>query len=314
MDAASSGGTGKTRNGPRLGTGDRSLADWICHEHLSSIDPLVRVEMTIVRAPREDRFTTLNRSVINDDRLSFRAMGLLTFILDKPDGWRITSTDLARGEGREGRDAVRTALSELESAGYLRRERTRNADGTFGTNSTVFESPQEVATGAGEPGPGNPASVPQASITNTGSTTESNTEDLEDSLRSPSAATAAPSKPTLCKAQRDDLYKAIVAACGMEYGEMTKRQQRSCAVAMSELAEVGATPDEVHRRASIYPQKYHTVLTPNALANQWAALRVEGPPPTAARANGVMDRVKARLAADKEQRPDNVVALRAVGE
>lgn len=135
----------------------------------------------------------------------------------------------------------------------------------------------------------------------------------EDSLRSSSAVDTAPSKPApMCRQERDAVFQATVIACGMVYDEMTKRQRSSCANAVAELINVGATPDEIHRRASIYPQKYHTVLTPNALANQWAALRVEGPPPTAARSSNVMDRVKARLAAEKEQQPDNVVSLRRV--
>jgi hypothetical protein len=129
-------------------------------------------------------------------------------------------------------------------------------------------------------------------------------EHQEAPLRGPSAAVTTAS----CRAERDELFQAIVSACGMDYGEMTKRQQRSCAVAMAELAAVGATPGEVHRRASIYPQKYQTVLTPNALANQWAALRVEGGPPPK-RAETAMDQALAMMA---ERR--TVTHLRAVGE
>jgi hypothetical protein len=255
--------------------------------------------VTIVRAPREDRFTILNRSIISDDRLSFRALGLLTFILDKPDDWRIDSTSLARGEGREGRDAVRTALTELETAGYLRRKRIRREDGTFDMESTVYDMPVEQGEpAAGEPGPGIPAPVDQAISTST---------DTDDCERDD--ATRRAERPCAARAERDELYQSIVSACGMEYGEMTTRQKKSCAVAMSELAAVGATPDEVHRRASIYPQKYHTVLTPNALANQWAALRVEGGPPQR-RGESAMDQALAIMA----ERRANVVQLRAVGE
>jgi hypothetical protein len=262
--------------------------------------------MTIVRAPREDRYTILDRSTVNDDRLSFRALGLLTYILDKPDDWRITGAELARGESREGRDAVLTALRELETAGYLRRERIRKPDGTFNTISTVYSQPVDVATDTGEPEPGFPAPVSPASYTST----EPNTETTETSSRGDAAADDA---PTMSKAQRDDLYQSIVSACGMEYGEMTKRQQRSCAVAMAELAAVQATPDEVHRRSLIYRQKFECALTPNALANQWAGLR-EPDTPMARAGGGVMDRVKARLAAEKSETPDNVVTLRAVGQ
>lgn len=122
----------------------------------------------IVRGPRQDRFTILNRRLIDDDHLSYRALGLLTFILDKPDDWRIDSCDLARGEGREGRDAVRTALRELEEAGYLRRKRIRRPDGTFDMESTVYDSPVDREADAGEPATGNPPSGSPATNPSTG--------------------------------------------------------------------------------------------------------------------------------------------------
>jgi hypothetical protein len=261
----------------------------------------------IVRAPREDRFTILNRSIISDPRLSFRALGLLTFILDKPDDWRIEAEGLASGEGREGRDAVRAALKELRSFGYLRTTKTQDDRGRWVTETFVYDVAQELTEdgnpGLGEPAPGEPA-VGEPAVGNSGPSSRTGTDNGTER----EASLPADERPGAARAERDELYQAIVSACGMVYGEMTKRQQRSCAVAMAELAAVGATPDEVHRRASIYPQKYQTCLTPNALANQWAALRVEGGPPKV-RGETVMDRVRARLAADAP-----VTRLRAVGE
>lgn len=254
--------------------------------------------MTIIRAPREDRYTILNRTVISDDRLSFRALGLLTFILDKPDDWRIDSTELARGEGREGRDAVRAALTELEAAGYLRRQRVRRADGTFDMESTVYDTPVEEPTGAGKPGPGNPAPVDQATKTSTDTEywNDSDAPLVESAPHSPPPTRrATPLKAAMPRAERDEVYQAAVVACGWTYGEMTQRQRKSCAVAVNELLAVGATPEEVHRRALIYPQRYQAALTPNALASQWAALREV---PTAGRDNSALAALRAYAADD----------------
>jgi hypothetical protein len=231
--------------------------------------------MTIVRGPRQDRYTVLNRTLISDDRLSFRALGLLTFILDKPDHWRIDSIDLAKGEGREGRDAVRTALKELEAAGYLRRQRVHRPDGTFDMLSTVFDSP-EAATRAGKPGPGNPALDNQATNTSTG------TEDCEDSDAPVLQAATQPSEParaavaeaTPRQRPRDELFDAMTEACGIIQSEMTRTLHGQASKAVVELRKAGATPDEVARRADVYRSLYpDNTLTPAALCKHWAMVR-----------------------------------------
>jgi hypothetical protein len=113
-------------------------------------------------------------SMLQDESLSFRARGVLASILSRPPGWRTNSEMLAQ-QGREGRDAIRTALTELERAGYLRRTKERNADGTFASVSEVSDAPmsneEQAAQGdveqAFDPAPGNPAVDNQAVTTKT---------------------------------------------------------------------------------------------------------------------------------------------------
>jgi hypothetical protein len=96
--------------------------------------------MTTIRVDRRDHWTTVDRVTVNDDRLSFKARGILIWLLDKPDGWRVRSKDIENA-GTEGREAVRAALRELESAGYLTRSRHRDpATGQWLTESVVRES------------------------------------------------------------------------------------------------------------------------------------------------------------------------------
>jgi hypothetical protein len=84
----------------------------------------------------------------------------------------------------------------------------------------------------------------------------------------------------------------------MDYGEMTERQRKACGVATSELFKVQATPEEVQRRALIYRQHFDATLTPNALANQWAAVR-EVRAPAAPTRPSLMDQARA-LRAQRE--------------
>jgi len=229
--------------------------------------------VTIIRAPRAERYTILRRDLINDGRLSFRALGVLAYILDKPDDWKIDAEDMSHTHG-EGRDAIRTALSELEAAGYLVRQKYRKEDGTWAADSTVYDVPvdQSGKPAAADPPRETSAGNPVA-ITSTGPST--GTEEATDATRRPDA------KACGARAENDALFQSMVSACGMDYGEMTARQRKSCGVAMAELRRVGATPEEVERRAMIYRQTFTATLTPNALTNQWAMLR-ELPVATAA--------------------------------
>jgi len=81
----------------------------------------------------------IRNSVIEDSRLSFKALGILTYLLSKPSNWVIHEYEVARSHGC-GRDAVRSALRELEAAGYLIRERGR-VNGRFTYDKTVNGEP-----------------------------------------------------------------------------------------------------------------------------------------------------------------------------
>ena len=115
--------------------------------------------MSIVRAPRpESQFTQLRNDVLRDKRLSFRARGVLAWILSQPDNWATDADRLAR-EGTEGRDAIRTALRELRDAGYMVQARRQNSLGRWVTDTLVYDTPQKPAGQAedGKPAVGSPA-------------------------------------------------------------------------------------------------------------------------------------------------------------
>ena len=68
------------------------------------------------------------RAALRDGRLSWGARGLFAFLWDLPRGWRLNSLHLSR-MGKDGRDATRARLKELEKVGALRRETLRDPSG-----------------------------------------------------------------------------------------------------------------------------------------------------------------------------------------
>ena len=97
---------------------------------------------------------TFDENVMEDSRLSFRALGILVYILSKPDDWSVRSAQLAPTHS-EGRDAVRAALSELEKAGYIVRSRQQDARGYWSQTSIVYDRPVIVSVAYGDNEPGN---------------------------------------------------------------------------------------------------------------------------------------------------------------
>lgn len=117
------------------------------------------------RGPRlTANFTVVSNSAINDEQLSFRARGLLSWLLSKPADWRIRSESIARQSPSEGRDAIRSAMRELIDAGYLVVEKVQDEQGRWATVQTIYEQPRSHAspkpekptlgaTDVGHPGP-----------------------------------------------------------------------------------------------------------------------------------------------------------------
>ncbi len=69
----------------------------------------------------DDQFTQIPNAWIRDTRLTFKARGILAMLLSHIEGWQLNIATLAYNN-IEGKDAIRSAIKELEDLGYLRRE------------------------------------------------------------------------------------------------------------------------------------------------------------------------------------------------
>ena len=92
----------------------------------------------------DDHFTITPNEWARDKRLTRRARGLLVELLSHREGWEITTEALVRN-GVEGRDAIKTAIRELEGYGYLVRVQTKDSGNRYGGIEYVLLDPDEAA-------------------------------------------------------------------------------------------------------------------------------------------------------------------------
>lgn len=75
----------------------------------------------ITRDPPHEKnpYILFPRKIINDETLSFDALGLMVFIESQPDTYQITPQNLVKRFKRETEKNIKKYLDELIAAGYL---------------------------------------------------------------------------------------------------------------------------------------------------------------------------------------------------
>ena len=104
------------------------------------------MSMQVFRTPksRDFPYAQIDNRVIDNCRLSAKAKWILLYLLNRPPGWTLIIKDIGN-RLKDGRDAVRSALDELEKEGYLVRGRGRNALGRWDEyDYKVYEDPSVV--------------------------------------------------------------------------------------------------------------------------------------------------------------------------
>lgn len=94
--------------------------------------------MAIIRKKQKERFSIVDNKVIEDKRLSFKARGLLIYMLSKPDDWKFYTDELAKRSSKDGVSAIKSALNEIENAGYLTRKQEHRKNGQFASQDWIL--------------------------------------------------------------------------------------------------------------------------------------------------------------------------------
>ncbi len=98
--------------------------------------------MAVFRVERNKGYTVMSNHHLRNKDLTLKAKGLLSQMLSLPEDWDYTLAGLSF-INRESIDAIRTAVWELEKAGYITRQQGRDDKGKMtAIEYTIFEQPQ----------------------------------------------------------------------------------------------------------------------------------------------------------------------------
>jgi hypothetical protein len=177
--------------------------------------------MAVFRVERTRDYTVMSNHHLKNKELTLKAKGLLSQMLSLPEDWDYTLSGLS-AINRESKDAIRSAVNELEKAGYIRRRQTVDERGKFSGNEyVIYEQPQPLldyplsentTTGnpsTEKPSPENPTQLSK-DIT---STKESNTDlSKTHSIPFPSEETsqAPEAKRSDAKLRDMEIYREII--------------------------------------------------------------------------------------------------------
>jgi len=100
-----------------------------------------RYNMPVFRAEKVNDYAVIAKHHLKNKALSYKAKGLMTFMLSLPEDWDYSQAGLAKLSS-DGVDSVRSGIKELEEHGYLTRRRIRDAAGKLGDiEYTIHEIP-----------------------------------------------------------------------------------------------------------------------------------------------------------------------------
>ncbi|HDR7713067.1 DnaD domain protein [Bacillus bombysepticus] len=138
--------------------------------------------MGIFRVKKDNNYSVINNTGLKDKRLSWKAKGILAYILTLPDDWVFYREELSQ-HAKDGINSLRAGMQELKEYGYIKRFPVRDEKNKIVRWETIIyeipvdDYPPVENPPAGKPVAGNPL-VENHKLLNTNiqSTKELNTD------------------------------------------------------------------------------------------------------------------------------------------
>src|SRR5574344_2091213 len=99
--------------------------------------------MSVFKIEKNGNYTVMSNYHLRDRNLSYKAKGLLSFMLSLPEDWDYSMSGL-EAISKESIKAIRNILQELEDNKYLVRTRMQNELGKFYYDYSIYEIPFDI--------------------------------------------------------------------------------------------------------------------------------------------------------------------------
>lgn len=93
----------------------------------------------IFRSSNQSNYSIINNEVLKRDDLSWKAKGIMCYILSLPNDWEIYLEELQK-HSTDGRDSFRSGWNELKDKGYVKREPMKNKGKIVEWRTEIVES------------------------------------------------------------------------------------------------------------------------------------------------------------------------------
>jgi len=211
--------------------------------------------MSIIKIKkRTTPFVQMDKTGLEDTRMSLSAKGLLSYLLSRPDNWKVCVSHLTT-IGPERRDAIYSALKELRESGYVEKIEERDDLGMVkSTDYIVSELPASA--------------LPAYAQADSGESDTNNKD--RNKIEEENNILPEPKVP----AQRmESLLVALIKLEGLCRTDMVTQDYNRIRAGVKKIhaATPDVTPEEIERRAKNYSVEWpNMTFTTGALAKHWA--------------------------------------------
>ena len=81
---------------------------------------------------KDERYKALNCEAFQNSDLSYKAKGILAYLLSRPKNWKGQIFDIEKNSCKDGKNSIKTGIKELVDKGYAKlKSRGKDENGKF---------------------------------------------------------------------------------------------------------------------------------------------------------------------------------------